>query len=110
YGFYAEGPFDPRRGHRFNPRKFLIDPYARALAGSFRNVDGVLGGHVPSAGHDADLERDHRPSLAFMPRGLVTDDAFDWEGVEAPEIAHEDLVIYEMHVRGFTRHPSSGVA
>jgi isoamylase len=110
YGFHAEGPFDPRRGHRFNPRKFLIDPYARALDGDFRNVDGVLGGHVPSAGHDADLERDHRPSLDFMPRGLVVDDAFDWQGVEAPEPAREDLVIYEAHVRGFTRDPSSGVA
>ncbi len=110
YGYHAEGPFDPRRGHRFNPRKFLIDPYARALEGTFRNVEGVLGGHVPSAGLDADLERDHRPSLGFMPRCLVTGDDFDWQGVEAPEIAREDLVIHEIHVRGFTRHPSSGVA
>jgi glycogen operon protein len=109
YGFHAEGPFDPRRGHRFNPRKFLIDPYARALEGAFRNVDGVLCGHVPSAGHDADLERDHRPSLAFMPRGLVVDNNFDWQGVEAPVIDAADLAIYETHVRGFTRDPSSGV-
>jgi isoamylase len=110
YGFHAEGPFDPRHGHRFNPRKFLIDPYARALAGSFRNTDGVLCGHVPGAGLDADLERDHRPSRDFMPRGLITTDTFDWQGVQAPSIAREDLVIYEVHVRGFTRHPSSGVA
>jgi glycogen operon protein len=110
YGFQAEGPFDPRRGHRFNPRKFLIDPYARALHGGFRNVDGVLGGHVPSAGHDADLERDHRPSMAFMPRCVIVDEAFDWQGVEPPEIARADMVIYEAHVRGFTRDPSSRVA
>jgi isoamylase len=110
YGFHAEGPFDPRHGHRFNPRKFLLDPYARALSGTFRNREGVLGGHVPSAGQDADLARDHRPSLAFMPRGLITGDDFDWEGVEAPRIPRDELVIYEVHARGFTRDPSSGVA
>lgn len=109
YGFHAEGPFDPRHGHRFNPRKFLIDPYARALTGRFRNEDGILCGHVPGAGLDADLMRDHRPSHAHMPRGLIVDDAFDWQGVEAPTIGREELVIYEVHVRGFTRHPSSGV-
>src|SRR6266849_7126243 len=59
YGFHAEGPFDPRNGHRFNPNKLLIDPYARALCGEFRNVGGVLYGHVPG-GEDADLTLDHR--------------------------------------------------
>jgi isoamylase len=98
YGFHAEGPFDPRHGHRFN------------LTGAFDNQGGVLCGHAPGAGLDADLMRDHRPSLAFMPRGLVTRDEFDWEGVEAPLIGREDLVIYEVHVRGFTRDRSSGVA
>ncbi len=110
YGFHAEGPFDPRHGHRFNPRKFLIDPYARALTGRFRNEDGVLCGHVPGAGLDADLMRDHRPSHTFMPRGLIVDDTFDWQGVDAPDIGREELVIYEVHVRGFTRDPSSGVS
>jgi isoamylase len=110
YGFHAEGPFDPRRGNRFNPRKFLIDPYARALHGVFNNQDGVLGGHVPGVGLDADLARDHRPSRAFMPRGVLTEDTFDWQGVEAPRIPREDLVVYEVHARGFTRDPSSGVA
>ncbi|HLU69952.1 MAG TPA: glycogen debranching protein GlgX [Fibrobacteria bacterium] len=110
YGFYAEGPFDPRHGHRFNPRKFLIDPYARALAGRFRNDDGILCGHVPGAGLDADLLRDHRPSHAGMPRGVIVAEAFDWQGVEAPAISRDDLVIYEVHVRGFTRDASSGVA
>jgi isoamylase len=110
YGFYAEGPFDPRRGHRFNPRKFLLDPYARALHGTFRNPEGVLGGHVPGAGADADLMRDHRPSRDFMPRGVIVDDRFDWQGVEPPRIPRDKLVIYEMHVKGFTADPSSGVA
>jgi isoamylase len=110
YGFHAEGPFDPRHGHRFNPQKFLIDPYARALSGGFRNEDGVLCGHASGAGLDEDLARDHRPSRPFMPRGLILQDDFDWQGVEAPEIGREDLVIYEVHLRGFTRDPSSGVA
>ncbi len=109
YGYYAEGPFDPRHGHRFNPRKFLIDPYARALRGAFRNEEGVLCGHVSGAGQDADLMRDHRPSAQFMPRGLVVrGDDFDWQGVEAPVVAREDLVIYEVHVKGMTADPSSG--
>ncbi|HLU69201.1 MAG TPA: glycogen debranching protein GlgX, partial [Fibrobacteria bacterium] len=110
YGFHAEGPFDPRHGHRFNPRKFLLDPYARALTGTFRNEDGVLCGHVPGAGQDADLMRDHRDSRPFMPHGLIVDESFDWQGVEAPDIGRDELVIYEVHVRGFTRDPSSGVS
>jgi isoamylase len=110
YGFYAEGPFDPRHGHRFNPRKFLIDPYARALDGAFRNVEGVLCGHVTSAGHDADLMRDHRPSRDFMPKGVIIDEAFDWQGVKKPGVPREDLVIYEVHVKGFTADDSSGVS
>ena len=109
YGFHAEGPFDPRHGHRFNPRKFLLDPHARAIAGAFRNEAGVLCGHA-GAGHDADLARDHRPSRDFMPRGLIVDETFDWQGVEAPRVAREDLVIYEVHVRGFTRDDSAEAA
>jgi glycogen operon protein len=113
YGFYAEGPFDPRHGHRFNPGKFLLDPYARAIEGTFRNPGGILCGHVAGAGHDADLLRDHRSSRDFMPKGLITragtGSGFDWQGVKAPNIAREDLVIYEVHVKGFTADASSGV-
>ncbi len=109
YGFFADGPFDPRNGHRFNPQKFLLDPYARALTGSFRNPDGVLCGHPPG-GEDADLALDHRPSHAYMPKCLLVESRFDWQGVPAPRHPSSQLVIYETHVRGFTQHPSSGVA
>ncbi len=109
YGFYAEGPFDPRNGHRFNSSKLLLDPYASALHGPFRNEGGVLYGHVPG-GEDADLTPDHRPNHAFMPKCMVTESRFDWQGVKPPDLSRDRLVIYETHLRGFTAHPSSGVA
>src|SRR3989338_5125414 len=96
YGFYAEGPFDPRNGHRFNPSKLLLDPYARALHGEFRNEGGVLYGHVPG-GEDADLTPDHRPSHACMPKCLVPESRFDWQGVRPPDLPRDRLVIYETH-------------
>ena len=91
YGFRMEGPFDPQRGYRFDPTKILMDPYARAIGG--RDVWGT-------APDWTDIYP-HRARLVF--------DDFDWEGDRPLEIAIEDLVIYEMHVRGFTQHPSSHV-
>ncbi len=109
YGFYAEGPFDPRQGLRFNPRKLLLDPYARALRGIFRNSGGVLSGHVPDV-QDGDLFLDHRPSHAFMPKCVIAESRFDWEDDAPPRIPRDQMRMYETHVRGFTAHPSSGVA
>ncbi|GAA2752362.1 glycogen debranching protein GlgX [Kitasatospora cinereorecta] len=92
YGFRAEGPFDPARGDRFDAGRVLLDPYARLVAG--REVWG------------AEPDRDR---IAPYRSRLVPDD-FDW-GDDAPlRIPTEDLVIYELHVRGFTRHPSAGVS
>ena len=91
YGYRMDGPFDPPAGHRFDRSKVLLDPYARAIAG--RDVWGVTP--------DWDRPCPYRGRLVF--------DDFDWEGDRPLEIPIEDLVIYEMHVRGFTRHPSSGV-
>jgi isoamylase len=88
YHVQADGPFDPERGQRFDGRARLIDPYARALAGEFAfAADGLL---VP-------------------PRCVVIDDAFDWQGDRHLCRGLSDTVIYEMHVRGFTASPSSGV-
>ena len=109
YGFHAEGPFDPKQGQRFNPKKFLIDPYARALHGKFLNPEGVLAGYAPDV-EDADLFLDHRPSHPFMPKCVITESRFDWQDVRPPELTRDRLVIYEMHVRGFTAHESSKVA
>jgi glycogen operon protein len=89
YQFQADGPWDPERGQRFDGRARLIDPYARALAGEFSlGPDGLL-----------------RP-----PKCVVVDDAFDWQGDRHLRRGLADTVIYEMHVRGFTQSPSSGVA
>jgi isoamylase len=88
YQFQADGPFDPERGQRFDGRARLVDPYAKALAGEFTlDDDGRL-----------------RP-----PKCVVIDDTFDWQGDRHLRRGLADSVIYEMHVRGFTRHPSSGV-
>jgi isoamylase len=88
YHFQADGPFEPSRGQRFNPQARLIDPYARALAGRFLPADdGVI-----------------RP-----PKCVVIDDMFDWKGDRHLRRPLSETIIYEMHVRGFTRSPSSGV-
>lgn len=91
YGFRMEGPSDPGTGRRFDPTAVLMDPYARAIAGR------EVWGKAP----DWNRVYPHRANL-------VPDD-FDWENDRPLEIPFEDLVIYEAHVRSFTRHPSSGV-
>ena len=91
YGYRMDGPFDPASGHRFDKTKVLLDPYARAVAG--RDVWG--------ARPDWDRSGPYRGRLVF--------DDFDWEADVPLQTPIEDLIIYEMHVRGFTRHPSSGV-
>lgn len=88
YHFKADGPFEPENGHRFNPKARLIDPYAKALAGTYLDSsDGIT-----------------RP-----PKCVVIDDAFDWSGDRHIRRSLSETIIYEMHVRGFTQHPSSGV-
>jgi glycogen operon protein len=95
YGYRVHGPFAPKSGHRFNPRVVLHDPYAKAISGGHRwGVRDVPLGQ--SHGH---LTRRSR---------VVTDD-FDWQDDAPPGTALADTIVYELHVRGFTRHPSSGV-
>ena len=102
YGFRVDGPFDPARGLRFNPSKLLVDPYARALDGRFTLDDAVFG--YPK-GRD-DTVQDHKDSAAFVPKSVVVRDGFAWAGDRKPETAWSDTVIYELHVRGFTKlHP-----
>ncbi|HRY28474.1 MAG TPA: glycogen debranching protein GlgX [Elusimicrobiota bacterium] len=91
YGFRMDGPFRPQEGHRFDKTKILMDPYAKAIGG--RDV----WGKIP----DWNNVYPHRARIVY--------DDFDWEGDHPLENPIEDLIIYEMHVRGFTRHPSSGV-
>jgi len=101
YGFRASGPYQPDRGHRFNPAKLLLDPYAKSLIGSVRWNDAVFGYRVNSP--RADLSIDHRDSASAMPKAVVTDDHFTWGDDRRPDTPWSDTVIYEAHVRGLTK-------
>jgi glycogen operon protein len=104
YGYRVYGPYEPTQGHRFNPAKLLLDPYAKSIAGDLVWSDALFG---YSVGHpDADLSRDGRDSALSLPKCMVVDDHFDWENDTRPRTAWNDTVIYEMHVKGFTAaHP-----
>jgi isoamylase len=104
YGYRVHGPYDPPAGHRFNPNKLVIDPYARAIAGQ---VDW----QVPVFGYElgnphGDLSFDAHDSARGIPKGIVIDDEFDWEGDQLLRRRWNETIIYEVHVKGFTRqHP-----
>jgi glycogen operon protein len=104
YGFRVHGPYDPASGHRFNPNKVVLDPYAKSVARTIRWTDEVFGYRV---GHpDADLSFDERDDAAYAPLAAVVDPAFTWGDDRPPRTAWHNTVIYEMHVRGFSmRHP-----
>ena len=107
YGFRVHGPYAPLAGHRFNPAKLLIDPCAKAIDGvvDWTHDANVLP-YVPTREEDADLESDDEDDAGAMPKSVVIDDAFLWEGDRPPRIPFADTVIYETHVKGFTmRHP-----
>ncbi len=104
YGYRVDGPFDPNAGHRFNPSKLLIDPYARALAGQVDWGSPVFG--YPIGHPEEDMARDDGDDAVGVPKAVVTDRAFDWQGDRHPGIPWNETVIYEAHVRGLTmRHP-----
>jgi isoamylase len=104
YGYRVHGPYDPRQGSRCNPNKLLLDPYARDLVGRVQWDDALFGYTV---GHpDGDLSFDGRDSAPFMPRCKVIDPAFTWSDDRPPAVPWNEMVVYELHVRGFTqRHP-----
>ena len=101
YGYRAHGPYEPENGHRFNPNKLLLDPYARRLVGDLRWTDSLFGYRVRSP--KADLSFDRRDSAAAMPKGVVVQDTFDWSGDRRPNTPWSDTIIYEAHVRGLTK-------
>jgi isoamylase len=102
YGFRVHGPYEPNRGHRFNAAKLLLDPYARAIEGRVGWHESVFGYRV---GGD-DLTPDDRDSAGHVPRSVVAQDNFPWGDDRRPDVPWADTVIYEAHVRGFTRlHP-----
>ena len=102
YGLRADGPWDPARGQRFNPHKLLLDPYAREIVGRF-DWHPAHAGSTP----DDPLRRDERDNAHVALKARVVADHFDWGDDKPPAIAPEDTVLYELHVRGFSRlHPA----
>jgi glycogen operon protein len=108
YGYKLRGPYNPERGLRYNEYKLLIDPYAKAVSGKAVNTDNLLLGYDKNA-PDMDIVMDRRDNTLVSPKSIVIDDRFDWGDVEKPDIPMKDLIIYEVHLKGFTVHPSSGV-
>jgi glycogen operon protein len=102
YGYRVHGPHAPEDGHRFNPAKLLLDPYARQTAGDLVWDDALFG--YPVGG--SDLERDDRDSAPFMPKAVVADPAFDWDADRAIRRPWGETVIYEAHVKGLTMRRS----
>lgn len=104
YGYRVYGPYDPNQGLRFNPSKLLIDPYAKAIAGKVNWNAPVFPYELGNP--EEDLKRDDRDSAAGMPKSVVVSPFFDWEQDRSPKIPLSDSIIYEVHVKGFTKlHP-----
>ena len=104
YGYRVHGPYEPDNGHRFNPNKLLLDPYAREHVGELKWDPACFGYTIGAEGDD--LTFDERDSAAFMPKCVVVDHSFDWKENRKPLVAWDQTVIYETHVRGYTMlHP-----
>jgi isoamylase len=101
YGYRVFGPYEPERGLRFNSSKLLIDPYAKAIAGSVNWSDEMFGYVVGDESED--LTQDFRDDAWGMPKSVVIDDQFDWQDDRSPGIPLHQSVIYEVHVKGFTK-------
>lgn len=104
YAYRVQGPYDPTEGHRFNPNKLLIDPYAKSVAGLIEWSDAMFG--YPIGHPEADLAFDGRDNAGNVPKCVVIDSAFTWGGDRPLKTPWERTVIYEAHVKGMTaRHP-----
>lgn len=104
YGYRVKGPYEPLHGHRFNPSKLLLDPYAKAIDGTIKWNDALFGYVIGEK--EADLTKDERDSAPFLPKSVVIDPAFSWGDDSRPQIPWHKTVIYELHVKGFTAlHP-----
>ena len=101
YGYRVYGPYEPLHGHRFNPNKLLLDPYAKSLVGQLRWTDALFGYRVHS--RQADLSFDRRDSAPAMIKAAVVDERFNWQDDRRPNVPWPDTVIYELHVKGFTQ-------
>ena len=100
YGYRVHGPYDPKRGLRFNRNKLLLDPYAKQIVGPIRWSDSLFGYRVGSAREDFSFDR--RDSAPAMPKSRVIETAFSWADDQPPATPLHDTIIYELHVKGFT--------
>ncbi len=105
YGYRVDGPYEPTAGHRFNSNKLLLDPYARAHIGELQWNDACFGYTIGAAGEDVTF--DTRDSAPYVPKCVVVDPGFNWHGQrKRPRVPWDRTIIYELHVRGFTKqHP-----
>ena len=104
YGYRVYGPYAPEQGHRFNPNKVVLDPYAKAVGRDLTWSDAAFGYRIGDPKED--LSFDGRSSAATAPLGMVIDPAFTWGDDRPPRTPWHKTIIYEMHVRGFTKlHP-----
>lgn len=101
YGYRVYGPYEPENGHRFNPNKLLIDPYAKAIAGPIEWHDSLFGYEVGN--EQEDLSFSETDSAAYLPKSVVVNQDFDWEGDKPLRTQYTKTVIYEAHVKGFTK-------
>ena len=99
YGYRVHGPFAPHRGHRFNPNKLLLDPYARALGRGIKWNEALFGFTF----RQDDTTLDDRDSAAYAPLAAVVDNAFTWGDDRPPRTAWHETLIYELHVKGFSK-------
>jgi isoamylase len=105
YAYRVNGPYERHNGHRFNPNKLLLDPYAKAITGLPECRDEILGYDVNDVqdGNSFSVT----DSVPFMPKCVAIDDAFNWEDDQPPKTKYHNSVTYELHVKGFTHlHPS----
>lgn len=104
YGFRVHGPYSPKDGHRFNPNKIVVDPYAKAIGRRIVWKDQMFGYSMKAARKD--LTMDRRDNAAYAPLAIVSQVDYDWQDDERPNIPWDQSIIYEMHVKGFTKqHP-----
>lgn len=101
YGYRVYGPYDPLNGHRFNPNKVVLDPYARAIGRDLVWHDALFGYRIGDP--NADLSFDERDSAPYAPLAMVIDDYFPWSNDAHPRHAWHKTIIYEAHVKGLTK-------
>jgi isoamylase len=109
YAFKVDGKYDPDNGFRFNKNKCLLDPYAKAVTGKFVNKENLLYGYRTDS-TQKDISFDDRDNTLIIPKSIVMKDSFDWQNDNSPNIPLNELLIYEVHLKGFTAHSSTNVS